>query len=135
MLDESTNATNWSKKYVAIDRVYRGTDNRNRLVYSDWRLSWAVSNISYCCLNSNRWHIFGEGQGLSVLSQLQSRFREMNDPIRTTGARGHDFVFRCAASDPWVFYRFYWVFIADPKCPHHCFSKDERTYKYSESRF
>src|SRR6056300_365881 len=135
MLDESTNATNWSKKYVAIDSLYRGTDNRNRLIYSDWRLSWVVSNISYCCLNSNRWHIFGEGPGAFGFITITIAFSRNERSIRTTGARGHDFVFRCAASDPWVFYRFYWVFIADPKYPHHCFSKDKRTYKYSKSRF
>ena len=86
-------------------------------------------------LNGNRRHIFGTGSGAFSFITTTIAFSRNERPIRTTGARGHDFVFRCAASDPWIFYRFYWIFIADPKCPRHCFSKSERTYKYTEVEF
>ena len=89
MLDESTNATNWSKKYVAIDSLYRGTDNRNRLIYSDWRLSWAVSHIGHCCFNSNRWHIFGEDPGACGFITITIAFSRNERPIRTNRTWGH----------------------------------------------
>src|SRR6056300_1155851 len=113
MLDESTNATNWSEKYVAIDRVYRGTDNRNRLIYSDRRFSWVVSYIGHCCFNGNCWHIFGACSGSFGSVAITIAVSGNERSIRTIGTWGHDIVFRCAASDAWVFYRFYRVFIAD----------------------
>ena len=97
--------------------------------------SWAVSNIGYCGLNSNRGHIFGTGPRVFGSITTTITFSRNERSIRTSGARSHDFVFRSTASDPWIFYWFYWIFIADPKCTHHRFSKSERTYKYTKSEF
>ena len=60
---------------------YRDTDNRNRLVYSDWWLSRAVSNIGYCCLNGDRWHIFGAGSGAFGSLPTTITFSRMNDHL------------------------------------------------------
>ena len=73
-------------------------------------------------------------QGLSVLSQLQSRFREMNDPSEPL-AHGAMILFSGALLLTPGFLQILLVFIADPKCPRRCFSKSERTYKYTEANF
>ena len=120
---------------MAIDRVYRGTDNRNRLVYSDWRLSWAVSNIGYCCLNSNRRHIFGTGPGAFSFITTTIAFSRNERPIRTTGARGHDFVFRCAASDPWIFTDFIGFLLLIPNVRATVFQKVKERINIQKSNF
>jgi hypothetical protein len=135
MLDESTNATNWSKKYVAIDRVYRGTDNRNRLIYSDWRLSWAVSNIGYCCFNSNRWRIFGEGPGAFGFITITIAFSRNERSIRTT-AHGAMILFSGALLlTPGFFTDFIGFLLLIPNIRTTVFQKMKERINTTESRF
>ena len=80
MLDESTNATNWSKKYVAFDRVYRGTDNEIALFIQIGGFLGLFPTLAVVLITAIAGTYLVRAQGLSSSITIQSRFREMNDP-------------------------------------------------------
>ena len=72
-------------------------------------------------------------QGLSVLSQLQSRF-EMNDPSEPL-AHGAMILFSGALLLTLVFYRFYWFLLLIPNVRATVFQKVKERINIQKSNF